>query len=81
MGRYIDLTGKKFGRLLAIKYAGCEENGGALWDVRCECGNVFTTSARNLVHGFTRSCGCLRRDLLIGKPSRNKGGYKWNQTI
>ena len=47
------------------------DNGGARWAVRCDCGVCFTTSARNLVHGGTRSCGCLRRDMLRNNPGRN----------
>lgn len=69
--RYKDLTGMRFGRVVALSFAGTEDNGGARWAVRCDCGVCFTTSARNLLHGGTRSCGCLRRDMLRNNPGRN----------
>ena len=68
-----ELTGLRFGRLTALKFVGVEECGGAMWHVRCDCGVEFDAPARNLVHGLTRSCGCLRRDLLAGQPGRNRG--------
>ena len=79
MGKYKDLTGTRFGRVVALNYCGREQNGAARWRVKCDCGCEFEASARNLITGRTRSCGCLRRDLLTGKPSRNKGGYRWHE--
>lgn len=37
MGKFIDLTGMKFGRLTVIERAG-SKNGCAAWKCRCECG-------------------------------------------
>lgn len=70
--RHKNLAGMRFERLMAIKFVGSDESGGALWHVRCDCGVEFDVPARNLMHGKTRSCGCLRRDLLTGQPGRNR---------
>ena len=71
--RYKNLTNVRFGRLVALHFVGNEESGGAIWRVRCDCGVEFNASARNLTHGATRSCGCLRIDLLKSQPGRNRG--------
>lgn len=51
------LIGKRFGRLTVLRI----ENGRAL--CRCDCGKEkYVNDPRNLRNGFTRSCGCLRRE-------------------
>lgn len=50
---YIDLTGRRFGRLTILSFEDRNENGNAIWRVRCDCGT-------NITRGLTRSCGCLR---------------------
>jgi hypothetical protein len=40
----IDLTGRRFGRLTAIKRAGSNERGKAMWACLCDCGNAAVTS-------------------------------------
>ena len=56
---FIDLTGKKFGKLTALSY--CESNG--KWLCQCECGNQCFVAQSNLCRktkGATVSCGCVR---------------------
>lgn len=69
--KYRDITGQRFGRLVAIRYAGTNENGNALWRVACDCGIQFEALSSNLFAGHTKSCGCLRRDMMMGNH-RNK---------
>lgn len=59
-----DLTGQRFGRLVALRYAGPSRyaKGGAEWECRCDCGNLARVPSTSLTNGRTRSCGCLRRD-------------------
>lgn len=59
-----DLTGQRFGRLVALRYAGPSRyaKGGAEWECRCDCGNLARVPSASLTSGRTRSCGCLRRD-------------------
>lgn len=57
----IDLTGKKFNRLTAIKYIG-QGNSGARWLFRCDCGNEIITNAYPVKHGRTKSCGCWNEE-------------------
>jgi DNA-binding Xre family transcriptional regulator len=57
--RIIDLTGKQFGRLTAIRRAGKNRHEQVLWQCHCSCGNTLTTLGASLRNGSTRSCGCL----------------------
>lgn len=61
-----DITGKRFGRLVAM-YPIRRENVGsgnsAIWHCRCDCGEETEVCASNLIRGFTRSCGCLNHEL------------------
>lgn len=64
MSKRADLAGRRFGRLLALRYAGPSKRGHALWLCRCDCGTEKVASAGSFVHGRTQSCGCLRREQL-----------------
>lgn len=59
--KIIDLTGQRFGRLVAMKYIG-RENGRTLWQCKCDCGNESITGYSNLLSGNTRSCGCMEEE-------------------
>lgn len=61
----IDLTGRRFDRLTALKRAGLTRTGNVLWLCRCACGKTCKVASGNLASGHSRSCGCLRqrRDL------------------
>jgi hypothetical protein len=61
MGKFIDLTGMKFGRLTVIERA---ENRGKkpCWLCKCECGNEKVIMGIHLKSGATTSCGCLRSE-------------------
>lgn len=54
----MDLTGLRFGRLVAIRYQ--RKKG---WECKCDCGAVKFVSYTGLRRGETRSCGCLARDV------------------
>lgn len=60
MGRLIDLTGKKFGRLTVLRRDGVNKQGEAMWHCSCECGGEISTTGTRLRNGITRSCGCLQ---------------------
>lgn len=58
MGKFIDLTGQKFGRLTVLERV---ENKGkrTYWKCLCDCGNETIVWADNLRRGLQKSCGCL----------------------
>ena len=66
MGKFIDLTGQRFGRLEVIDFAGYKKradgHNAGYWRCVCTCGRETFVSARNLNSGAVKSCGCLRLD-------------------
>lgn len=62
MSKFIDLTGKRFGRLIVIKQAGKNKWGRTSWLCLCECGHRILVCTGDLNIGRTKSCGCLRKE-------------------
>lgn len=57
MGKLIDLTGQRFGRLTVL---GRSENQGkqTTWSCKCDCGRMAVVRGDHLREGATQSCGC-----------------------
>lgn len=66
MGRLVDVTGKRYGRLEVIARAGSNHRKKALWTCRCDCGATVVALGCYLRNGDTGSCGCLNRDRING---------------
>lgn len=59
-----DITGMRFGRLVAIDIAGAHPRQRVMqWFCRCDCGNTVVKSGSLLRSGYTRSCGCYRTEV------------------
>lgn len=59
-GRFRDLTGQRFGKLVVLSPTEKRaDEGSVVWLCRCDCGNLAEVSARRMVRGKVRSCGCL----------------------
>jgi hypothetical protein len=62
MGRLLkDITGQKFGRLVAIEFSRIEPTQNK-WRCLCDCGNECFVDGHQLRVGKTKSCGCFRVD-------------------
>lgn len=62
----IDMTGQRIGRLTVLRYAETRDNG-AHWVCICDCGQettVLGSALRRISVGGTRSCGCIKREML-----------------
>lgn len=70
-----DLTRQKFGRLtvLELDSSNYDDNKGARWICRCDCGNIVTVLGGRLVSGQTQSCGCLKNNIYREKDNINIG--------
>ena len=55
---------KRFERLTVIGEAGQDKWNQCLWECQCDCGNIIITTGYGLRSGRTKSCGCLKIDLL-----------------
>lgn len=64
MGKFIDLTGQRFGRLVVQGQVAERQNGKVVWNCLCDCGKSVTTYTVSLTHGRRKSCGCMHRDQL-----------------
>lgn len=61
MGRKLDITGKRSGKLVAIKESDLKDNYGHIyWECRCDCGKTHYVLASKITHGSVKSCGCDR---------------------
>lgn len=57
----VDMTGRKFGRLTAVKPSAFPANrsGNKRWVFRCDCGNILDAEGYNVRSGNTTHCGCV----------------------
>lgn len=58
----LDLTGRRFGKLLVINRSGERHRGYTVWECHCDCGQRTFVPEHRLISGNTRSCGCLQRE-------------------
>ncbi|WP_051464075.1 AP2 domain-containing protein [Lacrimispora indolis] len=67
-----DLTGQRFGRLVA-KYPTDKRLGtSVIWHCACDCGKSCEVAAVNLLAGTTKSCGCLRSEAAKEQIDKNR---------
>lgn len=76
MGSAIDLRGKRFEKVLAIKPTSKRKaNGEVIWECRCDCGKTFYAGTGTLRYGTTQSCGCSHHDNAVyNTPAKTHGG-------
>lgn len=78
--RVKDQTGKVYGRLTVIEYAGRTEDRAALWRCQCECGNTHVARYKSLKMGLTKSCGCLRSERSSERLLQSSEPYRRTMT-
>ena len=62
MSNRVDLTGQRFGKLIADEYIGHGK-----YRCICDCGNQKIVPTGKLNAGEVKSCGCLKNWNLVGK--------------
>ena len=65
MGRIIDLTNQRFGKLVVLNCAGKLNNKDIYWNCQCDCGVIKPIRGCDLRSGNTKSCGCNKYHGLI----------------
>ena len=65
MGKLVNLTNKKFTRLLVIKriFPKKLSSKPTYWECLCDCGVVTKATSRSLTTGHTKSCGCYMAEM------------------
>ena len=72
MRKSVNISGKKFGNLLAIEYSHTDKV--EYWKFNCElCGNIGVRRKPDVMCGKTLSCGCQKN---VGMKNGNWSGYK-----
>ena len=60
------LIGQRFGRVVVVKYTRSAKSV-SYYDCQCDCGKLFETNSRTLKLGNTKSCGCIRQEMVTSK--------------
>jgi hypothetical protein len=75
MPKFIDQTGKRFGRLVVQSHKGRNANLKQLWECQCDCGNTKLVTTQELNSGDTTSCGCYLKERITKHGGWKKSSY------
>lgn len=82
MSKSFDLTGQRFGKLVALKPTGEKyKDGSAIWLCRCDCKKECMVVSYALRRGSTQSCGCLRGEIAREKRSIKLAGQRFGSLV
>ena len=76
MGKAIDLTGKRFGKLVVSTRAN-NKGGMAMWNCNCDCGGTIIVSGKDLRNGKKTACTCGNKNFERGEFKNNLKGMKF----
>lgn len=68
-----DLTGIRFGRLVALRIVGKSSNRSFIWLCRCDCGKEHASPRDSLIRGLVKSCNCYRKEVLAKQTTIRHG--------
>lgn len=68
----LDISGQRFGRLVATELTDKTHDGKYIWRFQCDCGTFYESTAKTVKAGLVGSCGCYRRE-RAGKLSYKHG--------
>lgn len=71
MSKFIDLIGKRFGRLVIIQRVDNNKWKNVRWLCLCDCEKKKIISSSSLMSGDTKSCGCLRKEVTRNTNFKN----------
>lgn len=72
-GSYIDMTGCRFGRLVAVRVSPIKRRRTFHWECVCDCGAAVSVAGDQLRGGKTQSCGCYHAEIIAGGSNRRHG--------
>jgi hypothetical protein len=76
-----DLTGKRFGKLLVIKFSKSKDQN-RMWLCKCDCGNEIEVSTADLNRKYILSCGCSDKYSLDCIKTRRYDEYAmWRKQV
>jgi hypothetical protein len=81
MGKRIDLTGQRFGRLIVLEDVGRTKSKKVIWRCQCECGNTVDVISGQLRSGKTQSCGCLQKERTSETNKKDLTNQKFGRLV
>ena len=85
--RLIDLGGQRFGRWRVVgphpermRYGRRRHAVAVLWQCVCDCGEQRLVFGSNLRAGYSKSCGCLKREQTIKRSTKHGHARRGNHT-
>lgn len=74
-----DLSGKRFGRWLVLRFSKRGYSNRFVWTCVCDCGKERDVFGPNLTSGKSKSCGCLMKEMISLKSTTHgatRGGVR-----
>lgn len=82
MPNKLDITGEKYGSLVALYDTHEKMNGASAWMFQCDCGNKKILPINNVRYGTIKSCGCrINMKKRVKPKQRIKVGSKFGDLI
>lgn len=81
MGKTIDLINQRFGRLVVLEKMDKDSSNSWNWKCKCDCGNEKIISGSRLRRGYSRSCGCLNKEIVSKKQTKNLVNQRFGRLI
>lgn len=77
-----DITGQRFGRLVALHPTRVPDDTRSSynWLCRCDCGKELEVNAQSLASGNTTSCGCALQDAMKNLICEGTAPYKLSES-
>lgn len=75
MPAFIDLTGKRFGKITVMRRSTCDSKK-PRWDCLCDCGKTMSVLGCSLRDGRTLSCGCFHIERVTKHNKSRTALYK-----
>lgn len=77
-----DLSGVRFGKLVAVSIDASNTKRLTKWLCKCDCGTESSAYTANLVRGATKSCGCSQTSQFIKHAKYGEKVYRvWGSMI
>jgi hypothetical protein len=70
MGKFEDLIGQRFARLLVVSRTENNKHNQACWNCVCDCGKELIVTSGRLKAGQV-SCGCLQKEKNISRLTKH----------
>jgi len=77
----LDLTGQRFGRLVAVSFSRVNQHQKRLWWWQCDCGQRKEINHSLVRRGRVSSCGCLAKELIAARQIKDITGQRFGRLV